>query len=159
VDCVQSGQHGVGGERKTRNNGKTRHKPVLPTCAAFAQVCPVVSRSNPLDGWRSEGPHTERSWTAAITTVSHSSSSISSSQSHSSCSQSPHSGSNPVDEGKWLASHSCEAGLSQGHPPSARYHTTTCQQLPTPQRESLHRAAQLRSTGWVHTRLARGWMM
>jgi hypothetical protein len=35
-----------------------------------------------------------------------------------------------------LASHSCEAGLSQGHPHIARYHTTTCQQLPTPQRES-----------------------
>jgi hypothetical protein len=26
-----------------------------------------------------------------------------------------------------LASHSCEAGLSQGHPHIARYHTTTCQ--------------------------------
>jgi hypothetical protein len=28
-----------------------------------------------------------------------------------------------------LASHSCEAGLSQCHPHIARYHTTTCQQL------------------------------
>jgi hypothetical protein len=44
---------------------------------------------------------------------------------------------NPA-EGEWLASHSCEAGLWQGHPHIARYHTTTSQQLPTPQRESLH---------------------
>ena len=32
--------------------------------------------------------------------------------------------------------------MSQCHSHSARYHTTTCQQLPTPQRESLHHAAQ-----------------
>jgi hypothetical protein len=83
-----------------------------------------------------------------ITTVSHSSSSISNSQSHSSCSQLPHSlRPNPG----WLASHSCAAGLSQGHPHIARYHTTTCQQLPTPQRETLHHAAQPLLTGWVHT--------
>jgi hypothetical protein len=50
-----------------------------------------------------------------------------------------------------LASYSCEAGLSQGNPHIARYHTTTCQQLPTPQREALHHAAQPLSTGWART--------
>jgi hypothetical protein len=54
--------------------------------------------------------------------------------------------------GERLASHSWEAGLSQGHPHIARYNTTTCQQLPTPQKETLHRAAQPLSTGWVRTR-------
>jgi hypothetical protein len=71
---------------------------------------------------------------APITTVSHSSSSISSSQSHRSSSQSPHSLRPNPAEGEWLASHSCEAALSQGHPHIARCRTTTCQQLPTPQR-------------------------
>jgi hypothetical protein len=46
-----------------------------------------------------------------------------------------------------LASHSCAAGLSQGHPHIAHYHTTTYQQLPPPQRETLHHAAQPLSTG------------
>ena len=54
--------------------------------------------------------------------------------------------SNPAEG---LASHSCEAGLSQGHPHIARYHATTCQQLPTPQRETLRSTL---STGWVYTR-------
>jgi hypothetical protein len=53
--------------------------------------------------------------------------------------------------GGWLASHSCEAGLSQGHSHIARYNTTTYQQLPTSQREALHHAAQPLSTGWVRT--------
>jgi hypothetical protein len=47
------------------------------------------------------------------------------------------SGSNPA-EGEWLTSHSCGAGLSIAlawHPHIARCHTTTCQQLPAPQRE------------------------
>jgi hypothetical protein len=69
------------------------------------------------------------------TTISQSSPSISSNQSHSS-SQSPHSLRPNPTKGEQLASRSCEAGLSQGHPHIARYHTTTCQQLPTPQREA-----------------------
>ena len=51
--------------------------------------------------------------------------------------------------GEGLASHSFAAGLSQGHPHIAGYHTTTYQQLPTPQRLALHHAAQPYSTGWV----------
>jgi hypothetical protein len=90
------------------------------------------------------------SWTAPITTVSQSSASISSSQSHTSSSQyRTRSCPNPAEG---LASYSCEAGLSQGHPHIARYLMTTCQQLPTPQRETLHHAAQPLSTGWVRTR-------
>jgi hypothetical protein len=100
--------------------------------------------------------HTERSctWTTLITTVSQSSSSINSSQSHRSTSLSPHLLRPNPAEGEWLASHSCEAGLSQCHTHIARYHTTTCQQLPSPQREYVpqHHAAQPLSTGWVHTR-------
>jgi hypothetical protein len=95
------------------------------------------------------------SWTAPITTVSQSSASISSSQSHTSSSQyRTRSCPNPAEG---LASHSCEAGLSQGHPHIARYLMTTCQQLPTPQRETLHHAAQPLSTGWVRTR--HSWLM
>jgi hypothetical protein len=144
-------------KRITRNKGNTRHT-CRTACAAFAQVCPVVSRSNPLDGWATT-LNVACSWTAPITTVSHSSSSVSSNQSHRSCSQSPHSLRPNPAEGEGLASHSCEAGLSQGHPLIARYHTTTCQQLPTPQRESLHHAAQTPFDGLgLHTSLV-GWMI
>jgi hypothetical protein len=89
--------------------------------------------------------------TAPTLTVSQSSSSINNSQSHRSSSQLPHSLRPNPAEGEGLASHSCEAGLWQCHPHIAGYHTTTCQQLPTLQREALH-AAQPLSTGWVHTR-------
>jgi hypothetical protein len=73
-------------------------------------------------------------WMAPSTPVSQSSPSISSNQSHSISSQSPLSLRPNPAEWERLASHSCEAGLSQGHPHIVRYHTTTCQQLPTPQR-------------------------
>jgi hypothetical protein len=52
-----------------------------------------------------------------------------------------------------LASHSCAAGLSQGHPHIAHYHTTTYQQLPPPQRETLHHAAQPLDGLGLHTKL------
>jgi hypothetical protein len=68
------------------------------------------------------------SWTAPITTVSHSSSSISSSQSHSSSSQLSHCFDRT--QRRWLASHSCAAGLSQGHPHIAltiRLPASSCQ--------------------------------
>jgi hypothetical protein len=54
-------------------------------------------------------------------------------------------------EGAWLASHSCMSAMSQGHPHIARYHTTTCQQLPTPGGETLHTAHPF-STGWGEPR-------
>jgi hypothetical protein len=55
-----------------------------------------------------------------------------------------------------LASHSCEAGLSQGHPHIARYHTTTCQQLPTPQSTPRSSSTPFDGLG-SHT--SRGWMI
>jgi hypothetical protein len=120
-------------------------------CAAFAQVCPVV-RTESLMGERSAATlNVACRWTTHNMTVSHSSSSISSSQSRSNSSQSQHSLRPNPAEGEGLASRSCEAGLWQCHPHIAGYHTTTCQQLPTLQRESLH-AAQPLSTGWVRTR-------
>jgi hypothetical protein len=54
-----------------------------------------------------------------------------------------------------LASHICAAGLLQGHPHIARYHTITCQQLPTPQRESHHAAHPFDGLG-SHTSLGGG---
>jgi hypothetical protein len=55
--------------------------------------------------------------------------------------------------GGWLASHSCEAGLSQGHPHIARYHTTTYQQLPTSHAEGETpppRSTSFRRAGFAH---------
>ena len=60
-----------------------------------------------------------------------------------------------------LASRSCEAGLLQGYPHIARYHTTTCQQLPTPASRGRHTT---RVKGGVESsraspphKAARGW--
>ena len=137
-------------QRNTRNDGNTAYT-CRTACAAFAQVCPVV-RTESLMGERSAATlNVACSCTTPTMTVSQSSSSISRSQSHRSSSQLPHSLRPNPAEGEGLASHSCEAGLWQCHPHIACYHTTTCQQLPTLQREALH-AAQPLSTGWVRTR-------
>ena len=113
-------------------------------------MCPVV-RTESLMGERSAATlNAACSFTTPTMTVSHSSSSINNSQSHRSSSQLPHSLRPNPAEGEGLASHSCEAGLWQCHPHIALYHTTTCQHLPTLQREALHAALPL-STGWVHT--------
>ena len=56
-----------------------------------------------------------------------------------------------------LASHSCEAGLSQGHPHIAGYHTPTCQQLPTPQSTPRSSSTPFRRDGLgSHTSLGGG---
>ena len=155
TDCARATAMVV--KRKTRNEGNTHHTPVVPRVQPLLKCAPSCCvRTESLMDERPAATtlNVACSWTAPITTVSHSSSSISSSQSHSSSSQLSHSLCFDPTQRRWLASHSCEAGLSQCHPHIARYnyHTTTCQQLPTLQRETLHHAAQPLSTGWVHTR-------
>jgi hypothetical protein len=147
-------------KRKTRNNGNTHCKPVVPRVQPLLKCAPSCRVRTPLDGHeRAEAHHTERS--------------LQLNGSHHNCitqlvihqqqpeSQEllpvPHSLLSEPNPAEGMASHSCEAGLSQGHPHIARYHTTTYQQLPTPQRESLHHAAQPLSTGLTH--VTWGWMI
>jgi hypothetical protein len=128
--------------RKTRNESKSHHKPTVPRVQPLLK-CPFVH------GWTTRQRHlTERclqldgSQHDRITQlVIHQ--------------QQPESqqllpvAARASTERRGLASHSCEAGLSQGHPHIAGYHTATCQQLSTPQRHST--PLNPPSTGWVHT--------
>jgi hypothetical protein len=105
-------------KRNTRNEGNTHRIPVVPCVQPLLNYAPSY-RFEPQGRTTGALRHTTLnaacSWTALITTVSHSWSSVSSSQSHKSSSQSPHSLFRP-HPAEGLASHSCEARLSQGHP-------------------------------------------
>ena len=135
MDCVRvASKHGEGGAAQHTQAWQHMQQSCRTRVCSLCSSVPVLLAQNRIL-WRSgRVHHTERSsqvnGSHAITSVSHSSSSISSSQSHRSSSQSPHSLRPNPAEG--LASRSCAAGLSQGHPHVARYHATTCQQLPTP---------------------------
>jgi hypothetical protein len=117
-------------KRKTRNNGNTHCKPVVTRVQPLLKCAPSCRVRTPLDGHeRAEAHHTERS--------------LQLNGSHHNCitqlvihqqqpeSQEllpvPHSLLSEPNPAEGMASHSCEAGLSQGHPHIARYHTTTCQ--------------------------------
>jgi hypothetical protein len=106
-------------KRKTRNEGNTHHKLVVPRVQPLLKCAPSCRVRTPFgDGWRSEGPPTERSLHVydsqhdRITELV----SINSSPSHTSSSQSPQLAPVRPTPQRELASHSCEAGRSQGHP-------------------------------------------
>jgi hypothetical protein len=130
----------------------THHKPVVPRVQPLLKCAPSCRVRTLWMDDEARGHHTERS--LQLDDSHHDRNNIARHPSTAArvTGAPPSSSSSNPAEREWLASPSCEAGLSQCHPHIARYHTTTCQQLPTPQRESLHHAAQPLSTGWVHTR-------
>jgi hypothetical protein len=137
-------------KRKTRNNGNTHHKPVVPRVQTLLKCAP--SCRTPLMDGEAEGPP-HRTLLAAGRLLSqpyHRARHPSAAARFTGAAPSrrTRSGSNPVEG---MASHSNEAGLSQGHPHIAGYHTTTCQQLSTPQRETLPHAPFERA-GFAHVR-------
>ena len=92
TDCARATAMVV--KRKTRNEGNTHHTPVVPRVQPLLKCAPSCCvRTESLMDERPAATtlNVACSWTAPITTVSHSSSSISSSQSHSSSSQLSHS--------------------------------------------------------------------
>ena len=138
---MESGQSGSTArvvKRKTRTRMSVHAASICPSaCAAFAQVCPVV-RTESLMGERSAA--TERSLQVYDSHHDRITQLVIHQQPESQeLLPSPHSLRPNPAEGEGLASHSCEAGLWQCHPHIALYHTTTCQQLPTLQREALQR--------------------
>jgi hypothetical protein len=81
-------------KRKTRNKSNTHHTPTVPRVQPLLKCAPSCHVRGVPFGGRSAGGHPLNvacSWTAPITTESHSSSPISNSPSHRSSSQSPHS--------------------------------------------------------------------
>jgi hypothetical protein len=81
-------------KRKTRNKSNTHHTPTVPRVQPLLKCAPSCHVRGVPFGGRSAGGHPLNvacSWTAPITTESHSSSPISNSPSHKSSSQSPHS--------------------------------------------------------------------
>ena len=91
VDCVQTGEGGDGGAAQHTQRWQYTPYTCRTACAAFDQVCPVV-RTESLMGERPAATlNAAFRCTAPTMTVSHTSSSIRSSQSHRSSSQLPHS--------------------------------------------------------------------
>jgi hypothetical protein len=114
-------------KRKTRNNGNTHCKPVVRRVQPLLKCAPSCRVRTPLDGHeRAEAHHTERSLQLngshhdCVTQLV-----IHQQQPESHELLAPCTALAPVrpNPAEGLASHSCEAGLSQGHPHIARYHT------------------------------------
>jgi hypothetical protein len=146
----------VGSTAMVVKRGNTHCKPVVRRVQPLLKCAPSCRVRTPLDGHeRAEAHHTERSLQLngshhdRITQLV-----IHQQQPESHELLAPSAALAPVrpNPAEGLASHSCEAGLSQGHPHIDRYHTTTYHQLPTPQREAIYHAAQPLLTGWVDTR-------
>ena len=133
-------------KRKTRSEDMPCLNHIVPRVQPLLSV-PRRVHADPLRcEARATTLNADCSWTAPSTTTCITELVIhqqqpESQQSHSSSSQlpkSPHSDRTQRRGSGWPHTCSCEAGLWQGHPHIARYHTTTCQQLPSPQRETLN---------------------
>jgi hypothetical protein len=141
-------------KRNTRNEGNTHRIPVVPRVQPLLKCAPSYRVRTPRTyDERSEAHHTERSLQLyssqhdRITQLVIHQEQPESQELLSVAALAP-SRPNPAEG---LASRSCEAGQSQGHPHTTRYHEATCQQLPTLQKDrgTPPRRSTPFDAGWV----------